>query len=87
MQNKNRLVTIHRPNKEGSVMMGWITSILRKIVFAACAGVIAKIVASGVLTEAQITTWIELSIATIVAAGVACWTKWIGPWIASKFAK
>jgi len=68
-------------------MTDWITSILRKVVFAVCAGAIAKIVASGILTEAQITTWVELSLAILVAAGVACWTKWIKPWIAAKFAK
>ena len=68
-------------------MNEWINSILRKIVFAACAGVIAKIVASGAVTEAQLTTWIELSLALLVAAGVACWSKWILPWIQAKMAK
>ena len=68
-------------------MSEWITSLLRKIVFAACAGVIAKIVASGVLTQAQVETWVELSLALLVAAGVACWSKWLLPWIQAKFAK
>ena len=68
-------------------MNEWVMSILRKIVFTACAGVIAKIVASGAISEAQLTTWIELSLALLVAAGVACWTKWIKPWIQAKMAK
>ena len=68
-------------------MNEWINSILRKIVFAACGTVIAKIVASGAISEAQLTTWIELTLAILVAAGVACWTKWIKPGLAAKFAK
>ena len=68
-------------------MTVWITSLLRKLVFTACAGLITKIVASGAVSEAQLTTWLELSLAIIVAAGVACWSKWIKPWIQAKLAK
>jgi hypothetical protein len=50
-------------------MTEWITSILRKIVFAACGTIIAKIVASGAISEAQLTTWVELSLAILVAGG------------------
>ena len=84
----NRLVIIHRPQKRrGNHMTDWITSVLRKIVFAAASGVIAKIVASGVLTQGQIDAWIEMTIAVIAAVLVACWSKWILPWIQKLLGK
>ena len=67
--------------------MEWVSSMLRKIVFTACAGLITKIVASGAVSEAQLTTWIELSLAILIGVVVACWTKFIKPWILTKMGK
>ena len=65
-------------------MTAWITSLLRKLVFAGAATWIAKIVDSGVLSQGQLDAWLEASIALAVALVMACWSKWILPWIQSK---
>lgn len=67
-------------------MTDFIGTLIRKIVFAIAGGFIAKIVASGVLTQGQIDAWIELTVAILAAVLVACWTKWILPWIKNKAA-
>jgi ABC-type transport system involved in cytochrome bd biosynthesis fused ATPase/permease subunit len=64
----------------------WIMTVLRKVIFTAAAALIAKAVESGLLEQGQIDAWIEATIALLAAVIVACWSKWIKPWLASKFA-
>lgn len=68
-------------------MTAWIASVLRKAIFAVGAGWVAKLVGSGVLEQGQVDAWIEATVAVLAAVLVACWSKWIKPWLAAKMAK
>ena len=47
---------------------------LRKIVFGTCAIWVAKLLATGVVTEGDINHWVEIAAALLIMIGTALWT-------------
>ena len=68
-------------------MNAWMGSLVRKVIFAVAGGWIAGLVSSGALEQGQADAWIEATVAVLAALAVAAWTKFILPWLQSKFGK
>lgn len=66
-------------------MNAWLATVIRKSVFAVAIVWIGKLVENGVLTQGQADQFIEAAVAILVAVAVACWSKYIAPWLAAKF--
>jgi hypothetical protein len=60
-----------------------ISKTLRKIIFAAGSVWITKLLATGVVNEADINRWIEIATALLLIGGAALWTT-ISNWLASR---
>lgn len=59
----------------------FVGSIMRKIVFFLAGTQITKLIQSGIFEQGQVEQWIELTVAILAAVFVACWTKYIAPWL------
>ncbi len=59
----------------------FIGQLVRKILAACLGAFILTLVNAGVLTQGSADQWLEATGAIIAFALVACWSKWIWPWI------
>ena len=64
-----------------SGLQKWLGSIIRKGLFAVASVWIAKLIEAGVLTEGDITRFIEILVAGLIILGTSLWSSVILPWL------